>query len=116
MERLLDFFKACSDAIRLRLLVLLAQKDFCVCELVAVTGLSQPKISKHLATLKSMGLLTTRKEERYTYYTLAITDAIQRALLDDILKNYTAYEPLKRDAERITDGETLRMRYRNQYT
>ncbi|MGC8733368.1 MAG: ArsR/SmtB family transcription factor, partial [Halothiobacillaceae bacterium] len=44
------FFHALSDPTRLRCLAMLhAQGELCVCELTRALGLSQPKISRHLA-------------------------------------------------------------------
>lgn len=67
-----NFFKALSDPTRLQIILLIAQhKELCVCELTAALALSQPKISRHLALLKSAGLLNTRKQGKWVYYSLA---------------------------------------------
>ncbi|MEM7706413.1 MAG: metalloregulator ArsR/SmtB family transcription factor [Pseudomonadota bacterium] len=65
-----DVFKACSDITRLRLLFLLRERELCVCELVAVLGMPQGKISRHLATLRQAGLVDTRREGAWIYYRL----------------------------------------------
>ena len=44
-------FRALADPTRLRLLNLIADKEICVCYFVEILGISQPKISRHLAYL-----------------------------------------------------------------
>jgi len=63
------FFRALADETRLRCVVLIQQKgELCVCELTYALGLAQPKISRHLATLKSARLLQDRREGTWIYY------------------------------------------------
>lgn len=65
------FFQLLSDDTRLRLLVLLDQEaELCVCELVHALGLSQPKVSRHLAMLRAAGLLDDRRQGLWVYYRL----------------------------------------------
>ena len=45
-------FRAFSDRTRLRILHLLRGGELCVCDLVAVIDVPQPKISRHLAYLR----------------------------------------------------------------
>ncbi len=61
-------FKSLSDAVRLRLLRLLAQEELNVQELVAITGLSQPRVSKHLGLLRDQGWVRQRKEGTWSWY------------------------------------------------
>ena len=65
-------FKACADQTRLRILNLLAcEGEVCVCHLVDVLGTNQPKVSRHLAYLKRVGLVTDRKDGLWVHYRLA---------------------------------------------
>ena len=62
-------FAALADPTRRRLLALLqTEGELCVCELTAATGESQPKISRHLATLKEAGLVTPRRAAVWIHY------------------------------------------------
>ena len=45
-------FRAFSDRTRLRILHLLLPGELCVCHIVGVLDLPQPKISRHLAYLR----------------------------------------------------------------
>jgi ArsR family transcriptional regulator len=70
METYSAMLKALGDPTRLRILRLLldAGAELCVCEFV--DSLEEPpyNVSKHLAALKSVGLLRSRKEGRWVYY------------------------------------------------
>lgn len=65
-------FGAFADPTRLRILSLLREeKELCVCDLCTVLGESQPKVSRHLAILRSAGLVDVRSEGRWKFYRLA---------------------------------------------
>ncbi len=66
----LELFKACADSTRLRLLVLLSERELCVCELVEILDMPQGKISRHLAVLRRAGLVVDRREGTWIYYSL----------------------------------------------
>ncbi|MEI6898173.1 MAG: metalloregulator ArsR/SmtB family transcription factor [Psychromonas sp.] len=67
----IDFFKALSDATRLKTVMLIQlEGELCVCELMVALADSQPKISRHLAQLKRSGLLLDRKQKQWVYYRL----------------------------------------------
>ncbi|MGG2397772.1 metalloregulator ArsR/SmtB family transcription factor [Pseudomonas sp. SH1-B] len=66
-----EVFKSLADETRLRAVLLIAdQGELCVCELVCALGESQPKISRHLAQLRSSGLLLDRRQGQWVYYRL----------------------------------------------
>ncbi len=66
-----ELFAAFSDSNRLRLLALLRNGERCVCELVESLGIPQPRTSRHMARLKKAGLVTSRRQGYWTYYSLA---------------------------------------------
>ena len=70
MNDLLELFKVLSDETRLRIINLLHNQSLCVCELVDILDLSQPKISKHIAKLRAINLVSTERNEQYIYYSL----------------------------------------------
>ncbi|MFT5815256.1 MAG: ArsR family transcriptional regulator [Psychroserpens sp.] len=67
-----DFYKSLADDTRLKSILLIAKKgELCVCELMtALAEPSQPKISRHLAVLKNSGVLLTRKQKQWVFYTI----------------------------------------------
>lgn len=67
-----DLFRAFADATRLRILNLLdEQKEICVCDLGEILGEPQPKVSRHLAALRSAGLVEVRSDAKWKFYSLA---------------------------------------------
>ena len=65
------FFTALADPTRLRCLLLLAAEgELCVCELTHALDESQPKISRHLATLREAGIVSDRREGLWIHYRL----------------------------------------------
>jgi ArsR family transcriptional regulator len=68
------FFQALGDGTRLRLLNLIGGQEICVCYLVEVLGVPQPKISRHLAYLRSAGLVGARREGKWMHYRILVPD------------------------------------------
>lgn len=65
------FFKALADDTRLRILGLLGVREMCVCEVMIALDLTQPTASHHLGLLENAGLITTRKEGKWVFYSIA---------------------------------------------
>ncbi|WP_041740916.1 ArsR/SmtB family transcription factor [Calothrix sp. PCC 6303] len=63
-------FHALSDPLRIKVLELLRSQELCVCHLCDHLGTSQSKLSFHLKTLKEAGLVNSRQEGRWIYYSL----------------------------------------------
>lgn len=66
------FFQALGDKTRLRLLNLIGDQEICVCYFVEILGQPQPKISRHLAYLRSAGLVEVRREGRWMHYRITM--------------------------------------------
>ena len=64
-------FQALGDATRLRLLNLMDVGEVCVCFFIEVLGEPQSKISRHLAFLRSAGLVNVRREGKWMHYSIA---------------------------------------------
>lgn len=66
-----QLFKCLSDDTRLLSTLLIHREgELCVCELMEALNDSQPKISRHLAQLRSAGILTDRRDRQWVYYRL----------------------------------------------
>lgn len=116
MEALATIYHALSEVTRLRILKLLEHGELCVCDLVAALDMSQPKISFHVAALKSAGIINDRKQGRWIHYSIVAdcdlfrrylitttlekiqSDAVaeDRARLEDFLKKKNASSPARR--------------------
>ncbi|MEB3332272.1 MAG: metalloregulator ArsR/SmtB family transcription factor [Synechococcaceae cyanobacterium] len=66
----LSLLRALADPIRLQVMQELASGERCVCELTAELALAQSKLSFHLKVLKQAGLLSSRQQGRWIYYSL----------------------------------------------
>lgn len=66
-----EVFKSLADETRARAALLIAsQGELCVCELMFALEDSQPKISRHLAQLRTSGVLLDRRQGQWVYYRL----------------------------------------------
>jgi ArsR family transcriptional regulator len=52
------------------MLLITHEEELCVCELTCALNESQPKISRHLAQLRTCGLLEDRRQGQWVYYRL----------------------------------------------
>ena len=53
-----------------RIIEFLKNGERCVCEIIPMTGKSQPAVSQHLRILSEAGILKSRKEGTSVYYTI----------------------------------------------
>jgi ArsR family transcriptional regulator len=101
-EALEELFQALGDRTRLRLLNLMADGEVCVCFFVEVLDEPQPKISRHLASLRGAGLVAARREAKWMHYAIALpADAKARAAFDAVMAT------LKLDREMQNDRAAL---------
>ena len=82
--------KALANPARLRILAMLTGGELCACQIVAVLGLAGSTVSRHIAELRTAGLVTERKDGRWVHYALAtdpdidgVLEPIRRGLRDD---------------------------------
>ena len=68
MSHRVKLLSALADPTRLRILAALRENELSVAELQEVLGIGQSRISNHLAQLKSVGLLSDRREGQKAYY------------------------------------------------
>lgn len=68
VEVVAKFFRALGDTSRLQLIEFLLSEEHNVSECVAHIGLSQGRVSSHLACLSDCGYVRARRAGRHTYY------------------------------------------------
>ncbi|MDZ7632567.1 MAG: metalloregulator ArsR/SmtB family transcription factor [Gemmatimonadaceae bacterium] len=78
-SRAARLFHALSDEARVEIVSVLMQGEHCVCDLMTHVGAAQSRLSYHLKVLKDAGLVTDRREGRWSYYALQ-RDVIEEAL------------------------------------
>ena len=78
--------KALAHPARLLVLCQLVEGEASVGELQPITGLSMSALSQHLAVLREMQLVTTRREAQTIYYALA--EGFAASVLDTLYASY----------------------------
>lgn len=81
---LANIFKQLGDATRIRIFWLLCHCEECVVNIAAMLDMSSPAVSHHLRTLRSSGLLVTRRDGKEVYYHAA--DTAQSRLLHELIE------------------------------
>lgn len=77
-----QLFKVVGDPFRVQLLLVLADAEACVCHLEQMLSKRQSYISQHLMSLRAAGILTTRRQGKYVFYSLkdrGVLSLIRRA-------------------------------------
>jgi ArsR family transcriptional regulator len=97
------FFQALGDNTRLRLLNLIGDREVCVCYFVEILGGPQPKISRHLAYLRSAGVVEARREGKWMHYRIVMPPHIGAAhILRQTLEWLKDEKQMQSDRARLT--------------
>jgi ArsR family transcriptional regulator len=67
-------FRALGDETRLRIVALLSHGELCVCHLESALDLNQSTASRQLGILKSAGIVDSRREGTWVYYSITEQD------------------------------------------
>jgi len=70
MRDLVKAFKALSDETRLRILNLLLERECCVCEVMQVLNISEPRASRNLSALYNASFLKLRRQGLWALYSI----------------------------------------------
>lgn len=109
---LLPLFRALADPTRLRLLNLMADQEVCVCYLVEILGLPQPKISRHLAYLRAAGLVDARRDGKWMHYKIAaLADSGAEQILRLTLEQFHEDRAMQADVARLNRACCAPTRY-----
>ena len=101
-------FRALADLTRLRIVNLLARGSLCVCDIQRILGQPQSSVSRHLALLKSAGLIRDRRDGMRTFYALTAWDT---GLARGVLSAIRGHLPVDGDyASDVEELERLRAR------
>jgi len=112
LRDLVEVFKALSDETRLRIMKLLEDEALCVCEIMAVLGMIQSRVSRHLDILRRAGFLVARRDKKWVIYSwnrekvnayhLPLQEMLRLWLNDD--------ETVRRDRERLQEVKAMTLR------
>src|SRR4030066_77556 len=101
MEQLVQFFKALSEEMRLRIMMLLTQGELCVCDLMVVLDEPQSKVSRHLAYLKHSGLTNSKRAGVWMHYRLKEpADDVHKAQINFLKEQSPRLPQLRIDREK----------------
>ncbi len=84
-------FQALSEPLRVQILDLLRTKELCVCDLCEALKATQSRLSFHLKVLKEAGLVRSRQEGRWVYYSLNLP---QFVVLEQYLADYRRFSAI----------------------
>jgi ArsR family transcriptional regulator, arsenate/arsenite/antimonite-responsive transcriptional repressor len=98
---LIAIARALGDPTRVRIIAALRNGELCVCELADALGISQSSLSSHLQICRQTGVVTTRKESRWIYYSLSTRYVRLIKRIFSELQTVGSDEQLLRDARRL---------------
>jgi ArsR family transcriptional regulator, lead/cadmium/zinc/bismuth-responsive transcriptional repressor len=85
LEKAVTILNAGADLTRLRILLALSQTELCVCDLAALTEVSESAVSHQLRDLKAANLVKSQKRGRMVYYDL--NDHHVRKILENAVEH-----------------------------
>ncbi len=99
---LLETLKALADESRLKILRLVAQREWSVGELAEAIGLGEPTVSHHLARLREAYLVNIRTAGSARYYTL------NEGMLQRFKDNFASIEKMPEIGRKMDDKEWIK--------
>ena len=95
---LANLFSALADPTRLRLLNLMNGREVCVCYFVEILKQPQPKISRHLAYMRRVGIVNARRDGKWMHYSITQPkDKAASVVLDNALSVLSDKREMKAD-------------------
>ena len=86
--------KAMSDANRLRIIEILTSGEKCGCELLEELQVTQPTLSHHMKVLDDCGLVSSRKDGKWHYYSI---NCERFAEYKEYIASITCYKEKKKE-------------------
>jgi ArsR family transcriptional regulator, arsenate/arsenite/antimonite-responsive transcriptional repressor len=109
MRDLVKILKSLSDETRLRILNMLFERECCVCEIIQVLGISQPRASHHLAAMYNARLLKMRRQGLFALYSIdwGGLDEYAADLVRAVHRGLAGSETAKEDLRKLAKTERL---------
>ena len=95
-QEMVCIFKALGDENRIRILKMLQSGEKCACKLLEELNISQPTLSHHLKILCDVGIITGRKEGKWTHYSICC-DGVKH--IRGLMKELLSVENIPADCE-----------------
>ncbi|MGF6906912.1 ArsR/SmtB family transcription factor [Fusobacterium sp. PH5-44] len=85
-ENMAKLFKALSDPNRIYILEKLKIGEICACKILEELNISQPTLSHHMKILSDSGIIKSRKEGKWHYYSFDENNCVElKKILNNIL-------------------------------
>jgi ArsR family transcriptional regulator, arsenate/arsenite/antimonite-responsive transcriptional repressor len=110
MKGIIKAFKALSDSTRLRIFLLLLDRDLCVCELTFILDMSQSRISHQLRVLRDADLVEDVRDGRWIIYRIpdrvrtTLKPLIEQFARDKLAESRNVLQDLERLDVCLRDG------------
>ncbi|MFH1729347.1 MAG: metalloregulator ArsR/SmtB family transcription factor [Pseudomonadota bacterium] len=103
MDKLISITKALSDENRVRMLLLLKNRELCICRFCQIFKLAASTVSKHMQILKQSGLVKSRKDGKWVYFSLSSPECCDsiKTISSWILKNLENDDKVKNDQKML---------------
>ena len=95
-QEMVCIFKALGDENRIRILKMLYSGEKCACKLLEELNISQPTLSHHMKILCDVGIVTGRKEGKWTHYSICC-DGVKH--IRGLMKELLSVENIPADCE-----------------
>ncbi len=103
MNQLVQLFRALSEETRLRIVILLTCGELCVCDLMAVLGEPQSKVSRHLAYLKHSGIADSKRVGVWMHYWLKESpNGIYKAQMNFLKQELSSLPQFRTDMKKLS--------------
>jgi ArsR family transcriptional regulator len=96
-----DYLATLAEPTRLRVLSCLAAAPLYVSDLVAILGLPQPTVSRHLRVLRALGLAQNQREATRMGYHLTLPAGAQGRMVRGVLQALRADPVFRADAATV---------------
>jgi DNA-binding transcriptional ArsR family regulator len=90
LDQVVGALKVLANPDRLALLCKLSQHEMCVGEMEGQLGIRQPTLSQQLGVLRAEGVVTTRREGKHVFYSVADRRLVQ--ILATLARTYCPKE------------------------
>lgn len=101
-DDLIETLKALAHPLRWHILATLAAGERNVGEIEAASGITQPGLSQQLGVLRKAGLVSTRKDAKLVFYSIAAEEVQKVAAVVSVLAPQSASVPAARESPRIS--------------
>lgn len=72
LQQKANILKGLAHPARIAIAEMLADREICACEIAGCFSLDRTTVSKHLALMTRLGILTARRDAQNVYYTLGM--------------------------------------------